>query len=134
MIQLKEDHEKAIAQTAFNIREVTTELAEMLIAKNRAYGDSALNPQRFFSTAPSDEQIKVRLDDKLNRIRTMTVNGQSEDAMGEDVVNDLLGYLVLLRIAQKRAKLGKQVVAEDNDDEDVRPVRSLRKVHPGEMH
>jgi hypothetical protein len=68
-------------------------LAEMLIAKNRAYGDAALNPVRIFSKASPDEQIRVRLDDKLSRL------ARGSDA-GEDVVLDLLGYLVLLRISR----------------------------------
>lgn len=44
------------------------------------------------------EQIKVRLDDKISRL----MNQQSDD--DEDVVMDLMGYLVLLRVALKRRK------------------------------
>jgi len=78
------------------IIEVCNDLAKMLIAKNAAYGNSALNPLRIFSKADPIEQIRVRLDDKLSRLARGS-------AAGEDVVLDLLGYLVLLRIAQKRA-------------------------------
>lgn len=79
------------------IRAVCHELAEMLVAKNRAYGNSALDPVRVFSKAPLDEQLRVRLDDKLSRL----ARGQ---AAGEDPEWDILGYLVLLRISkQKRA-------------------------------
>ena len=67
---------------------------EMLIAKNKAYGNSALDPVRIFSTAPTAEQIRVRIDDKLSRL----ARGH---AAGEDVTKDLLGYLVLLRIAER---------------------------------
>ncbi len=69
-------------------------LASMLCEKNRAYGNSALDPVRVFSKAAPVEQLKVRIDDKLSRL------ARGNDA-GEDVVLDLLGYLVLLRIAQK---------------------------------
>lgn len=69
-------------------------IAEMLIEKNAAYGNSALDPVRVFSRASAEEQILVRLDDKLSRL----ARGQ---AAGEDVVLDLLGYLVLLRIARR---------------------------------
>ena len=41
------------------------------------------------------EQILVRIDDKLNRIR----NRQNDE--DEDVVMDLAGYLILLMIARK---------------------------------
>ena len=77
--------------------EIRTEclaIADMLCAKNRAYGNSALCPVRIFSTANVTEQIRVRLDDKLSRL-------QRGHAGGEDVVLDLIGYLILLRIAEK---------------------------------
>jgi hypothetical protein len=66
-------------------------LRDMLLAKNEAYGNSALDPLRIFSRAEPDELIRVRLDDKLSRI----ARGQ---AAGEDVEQDLIGYLVLLRV------------------------------------
>lgn len=69
---------------------------DMLEKKNRKYGDSALNPKRIFSRASTVEQIKVRLDDKLSRL----ASGQADE--DEDVLMDLLGYLVLFRIAQSR--------------------------------
>ena len=71
-------------------------LAEMLLEKNVAYGDSALDPARVFSKADPIEQIRVRLDDKLSRL-------SRGSQAGEDVTRDLMGYLVLLRIAEKRA-------------------------------
>jgi DNA-binding XRE family transcriptional regulator len=68
-------------------------VAELLIAKNAAYGNSALDPVRIYSRANPAEQIRVRIDDKLSRL----ARGH---AAGEDVTLDLLGYLVLLRIAE----------------------------------
>jgi hypothetical protein len=97
--------DEALSKTARDIRVVVGDLADLLIKKNEAYGDSALNPQRIFSSAPADEQIKVRLDDKLNRIRNATLRSQSSDAFGEDVIKDLMGYLVLLRVHQIRNPL-----------------------------
>lgn len=67
----------------------------MLIEKNRKYGDSALNPARIFSKASNIEQLKVRLDDKLSRIKN------AQDDEDEDVIADLIGYLVLLTIARE---------------------------------
>jgi hypothetical protein len=74
---------------------VLAEIRALLIAKNAAYGDSALSPLRVFSRADADEQIRVRIDDKLSRL----ARGASG---GEDVALDLVGYLVLLRIADRR--------------------------------
>lgn len=70
-------------------------LRAMLIEKNLAYGDSALNPLRLFSEADPLEQLRVRIDDKVSRIR----RGR---AGSEDAVEDWLGYLILLKIAQHR--------------------------------
>ena len=70
------------------------ELKELLLRKNKAYGNSALDPVRIFSKAPVDEQIRVRLDDKLTRLK----RGESA---GEDVELDLMGYLILLRISRR---------------------------------
>ena len=67
----------------------------MLIEKNRKYGDSALNPARIFSKASNIEQLKVRLDDKLSRIKN------AQDDEDEDVIADLIGYLVLLTISRE---------------------------------
>lgn len=74
--------------------QVFEETVKMLLEKNAAYGDSALHPVRIFSKADAAEQIKVRLDDKVSRI----VRGNAT-AFGEDVILDLIGYFVLLRVA-----------------------------------
>lgn len=86
--------------TRRQISEVCDEVRQMLLEKNRRYGDSALNPVRLFSQADPIEQLKVRLDDKLSRLRS----GQCDD--DEDVEMDLLGYLILLRVARRRAGSG----------------------------
>lgn len=79
-----------------DVLRVTNGIAELLISKNQKYGNAALEPKRIFSRADSTEQIKVRIDDKLSRISNQNIN---ED---EDVIQDLIGYLVLLKISQKK--------------------------------
>jgi hypothetical protein len=75
------------------VGEVLQEIQEMLIAKNLKYGNSAIEPLGVFSKLSPEEGIKVRIDDKLKRIK----NGSLEKD-DEDVINDLIGYLVLLKI------------------------------------
>jgi len=84
-------------QTELLIAKICDDIQALLIQKNRAYGDSALNPIRVFSNASTKEQILVRIDDKLNRIKQG--NNKIDD---EDVIQDLIGYLVLLRVWQKQ--------------------------------
>ncbi len=82
------------------VRNVLEGLCRVLVEKNRKYGNSALNPKRVFSCASAVEQIKVRLDDKISRL----MNQQPDE--DEDVELDLMGYLVLLRIAKDRVRNG----------------------------
>ena len=74
------------------IEEKCDEIKALLIEKNRKYGDSALQPIRIFSKASALEQILVRMDDKINRIR----NRQNDD--DEDPIKDLIGYGILYLI------------------------------------
>ena len=70
------------------------EIRDLLIAKNQKYGNSALEPLAVFSQLSAKEGLLVRIDDKLKRIK----NGSLERD-DEDVVNDLIGYLILLKIS-----------------------------------
>lgn len=81
------------------IAEECDALKAMLLQKNRNYGSSALDPVRIFSKADPVEQIRVRIDDKLSRLARGS-------AAGEDVEQDLLGYLVLLRVARRLQGVG----------------------------
>lgn len=75
------------------VYKVLSEITEMLIAKNQKYGNSALEPLGVFSQLSAKEGLLVRIDDKLKRIKNGTL-----DRDDEDVINDLIGYLVLLKI------------------------------------
>jgi hypothetical protein len=83
-------------QTENKITEVMHSIEQMLIAKNRAYGDSALDPVRVFSKQDNIEQLYVRIDDKLSRVQ------RGHEYPGDDTIFDLVGYLVLLLIAKER--------------------------------
>jgi hypothetical protein len=82
-------------ETQFTISQVCDEIKAMLIAKNKSYGDSALNPVRIFATADNVEQLHVRIDDKLSRIT------RGGSFIGDNDVDDLIGYLILLKIARE---------------------------------
>jgi|TARA_R100000482_G_scaffold103407_1_gene46270 hypothetical protein len=70
------------------------QVADLLIQKNEAYGDSALNPAGIFSKLKASEALKIRLDDKLKRIQNVGVSDETEDTL-----MDCAGYMVLLMIA-----------------------------------
>jgi hypothetical protein len=75
--------------------EVLAEIRELLLSKNASYGNSALQPIGIFARGNSIEQIDVRIDDKLNRIK----NGH--EFHGEDTIKDLIGYLILRLVVTK---------------------------------
>jgi hypothetical protein len=79
---------------SIQVQLVLDSIEKMLIDKNRKYGNSALEPLGVFSQLSAKEGLLIRIDDKLKRIK----NGSLEKD-DEDVINDLIGYLVLLKIS-----------------------------------
>lgn len=78
------------------IKETIKDIEALLIEKNKAYGDSAIDPVRVFSKANNLEQIYVRIDDKLSRVK------RGHEYPGDDTIKDLIGYLVLLLVAKEK--------------------------------
>ena len=83
------------------IRTICAELADFLCEKNKAYGNSAIEPVRIFAKSGPLEQINVRLDDKLNRLL------QGEGYPGDDDEKDLVGYFILKWVCKR---VGRQAV------------------------
>ena len=81
-------------ETQQKISDICDNIKTLLLAKNKAYGNSAIEPVRIFSKASPEEQILVRLDDKLSRI------AKGSEFPGEDVIDDTIGYLVLLKVVR----------------------------------
>jgi hypothetical protein len=82
---------------SIQVQLVLDSIEKMLIEKNHKYGNSALEPLGVFSQLSAKEGLLIRIDDKLKRIK----NGSLEKD-DEDVVNDLIGYLVLLKISDNQ--------------------------------
>lgn len=85
---------KADIPTKTKIIRFITEVQEMLISKNKNYGDSATKPANIFAKGKASENLCARIDDKLMRIKNKGINKNTVDT-----VKDLIGYLVLLLIA-----------------------------------
>jgi hypothetical protein len=73
------------------ILEECLDIAELLVQKNKSYGSSYSHPINIFSRSDPKEQLYIRIDDKLNRIK------KGSEYASEDTILDLIGYLVLLR-------------------------------------
>lgn len=78
-----------------NVRRILGGVADTVVGKNLAYGDSALNPIRVFSKAGRMEQLYTRIDDKLSRVQ------RGHEYPGDDTLRDIIGYATLILIAQE---------------------------------
>jgi len=83
-------------RTQNNIKWTCNEIRDLLLSKNKAYGDSAIEPDNIFSKLDNAQAICARIDDKLSRIK----NSGLDDAT-EDTLDDLIGYLILLKVARE---------------------------------
>tara|TARA_R100000664_G_scaffold1606_1_gene4089 strand:- start:2454 stop:2855 length:402 start_codon:yes stop_codon:yes gene_type:complete len=81
----------------WHLDKVVEKVVKLLKEKNKAYGDTALNPSNIFSKLNSVEAICARLDDKLARIKNKGINDKTEDT-----VDDIIGYLLLLKMSMER--------------------------------
>ena len=90
--------------TQNSIKWTCNEIRDLLLAKNKAYGDSALEPANIFSKLDSAQAICARIDDKLARIKNVGLDDNTEDTL-----DDLIGYMILLKIARERSGSRKTV-------------------------
>ena len=84
-------------ETRDKIKQVMGSIEKLLLMKNKQYGDSALNPIGVFSKGDAEGLIRVRIDDKLSRL----ARGDASIESDMDVIDDLIGYLVLLKVVME---------------------------------
>jgi len=78
---------------------ILDKLKILLHEKNRAYGNSALSDVNLFCNLSSLQLLEGQIEHKLRRLKTLGVNGDSEDTL-----MDLMGYLTLFMVAVNREK------------------------------
>ena len=83
---------KGLSKSQESIIEICDSMKDLLLYKNQKYGDSALHPNNIFYKGDSTNSIKIRLDDKIGRIRNC------EQTWINDVA-DVIGYCTLLLIS-----------------------------------
>ena len=77
--------------TQQKIKDILSGMTDLLLYKNRKYGDSAINPKKIFYKGDSTNSILIRLDDKIGRVKSNT----DEKPRVNDVA-DIIGYCTLL--------------------------------------
>lgn len=77
-----------------HINEIWDEiLSEKIIKKNRQYGNSVYDIDTIFSKIGDPEElIKIRLDDKLRRLKTLDPNSAKYDSE----IKEIIAYLIHL--------------------------------------
>jgi hypothetical protein len=73
------------------IRKKCDEIRDLLVEKNKSYGNSVFDKGVLFNVDPM-YAIQARINDKLNRIKS------KETYMSENDLMDLTGYLILLQV------------------------------------
>ena len=91
----------ATAGFSWHLDKVTEQITTLLKEKNAAYGNSALKPLNVFSKLDAVESLLVRMDDKIARIKNKGITDKTEDT-----VDDLIGYLLLLKMALEKKERG----------------------------
>ncbi len=94
---MKEEEESPKFNFDWHLDKVSKQITDLLKSKNKAYGNTALNPSNVFSKLDSTEAICARLDDKLARIKNKGINDKTEDT-----VDDIIGYLLLLKMSMEK--------------------------------
>lgn len=80
--------------TQQKIKNILDAMEDLLLYKNRKYGDSAINPKKIFYKGDSTNSILIRLDDKIGRVMSNT-----EEKPRVNDVADIIGYCTLLLIS-----------------------------------
>lgn len=88
------DYNLGLSDSQKRIVEITEGMKDLLLYKNKKYGDSALKPKHRFYKGDSTNSILIRLDDKIGRIESNT-----DELPSVNDVADIIGYLTLLLVS-----------------------------------
>lgn len=89
VIDTPSEERNEFTESQEKIVEICDAIKDLLLYKNKKYGDSALHPNNIFYKGDSTNSIKIRLDDKVGRIKNC------EETRVNDVA-DVVGYSILL--------------------------------------
>ena len=83
-----------------DIIETCDQIKQLLLDKTADYGSSFSDPLKVFSSVDAEERVRSRIDDKLKRLQQ--IQEKREMNFQEDTLDDLIGYLILLKVLLKR--------------------------------
>jgi len=92
-----------LSETLHEIEVECDTLKETLLAKNRDYGNSALEVPLLLPNSSVETAVKVRTSDKIKRLQRL-LGGSEQQVKNEsidDTIGDLAGYCILWLIIRK---------------------------------
>lgn len=95
-LKIHEGTQTDLTDTQNKIKNLCDKISEILIYKNKMYGNSVLEPKQIFYKGGYVDNILMRLDDKIGRI----ANTSGGNPIRVNDIVDIIGYLVLLLIAK----------------------------------
>ena len=111
--------------TKDDIKRVCDNTKNLLVKKNEAYGDSALNPLGIFGNGDAVVSLGARMDDKLMRLKGLGIGKESIDTL-----YDLHGYITLLIIAiERKENLNSFDSVCDDDSNTTKLISDARENH-----
>ena len=87
-------NEALYTDTQMKLVDVLDGMKNLLLYKNKKYGDSAINPKKIFYKGDSTNSILIRLDDKIGRVMS-----NPDDKPRVNDVADIIGYCTLLLVS-----------------------------------
>lgn len=88
------DWTEKMSDTQMKLVDVLDGMKNLLLYKNKKYGDSAINPKKIFYKGDSTNSILIRLDDKIGRVMS-----NPDDKPRVNDVADIIGYCTLLLVS-----------------------------------
>ena len=88
------DWTEKMSNTQMKLVDVLDGMKDLLLYKNKRYGDSAINPKKIFYKGDSTNSILIRLDDKIGRVMSNT-----DDKPRVNDIADIIGYCTLLLVS-----------------------------------
>jgi hypothetical protein len=88
------------------IRQKCNEVRDLLLEKNKSYGNSVFNKGILFEVEPM-YAIQARINDKLNRIKSKNTYLSENDLM------DLTGYFILLQVLRDEMDRKKKATEDE---------------------
>lgn len=84
------------------IAEIGIDWLDLLLRKNKDYGDSIFRPMELTPDVAVDAAIRIRMSDKIARLRQLMNSSASvKDETVEDTVGDLGSYCLLLLVQRQ---------------------------------